>query len=166
MCAPCYVRVRYLAGTPVECKRCARVRLPFSKGLCKSCYQVLRRQPDASLQWSTTHRERISKGSIGLHKGKLSGKWQGGRFLDAGGYVRVVPPEGYKGVVVHDGRYVSEHRIVAERTLGRLLIPGEIVHHINRDRTDNRPENLMVLPSVSAHRRLHVSERKQRDEQR
>lgn len=161
MCSPCYVMQRYLNGTPVACNRCGEVRLPFSKGLCKSCYQVLRKAPDASLQWSEQHRQRISEGSRGVHVREKSGKWKGGRFVDGLGYVRVLPPDGYEGKRIHGGRYVHEHRLVAEQTAGRLLEPGEVVHHLNRDRADNRPENLMILPSVSAHRRLHVAEREQ-----
>lgn len=44
-----------------------------------------------------------------------------------------------------------EHRIVAERILGRPLKPGEVVHHIDRNKRNNNPENLMVFPSQTAH---------------
>lgn len=40
--------------------------------------------------------------------------------------------------------YVIEHRAVAEATIGRFLKPGEVVHHINKIRDDNRPANLVV----------------------
>jgi hypothetical protein len=40
------------------------------------------------------------------------------------------------------GKSVLEHRKVMEEKLGRSLLPGETVHHMNGVRTDNRPENL------------------------
>ena len=48
-----------------------------------------------------------------------------------------------------------EHRVIAEQILGRKLHSGEIVHHINRDKRDNRPENLIIFPSQAEHAKWH-----------
>jgi len=50
-------------------------------------------------------------------------------------------PDGYR--LFFDGpRKVAEHVLVMERLLGRRLRSGELVHHRNGVRGDNRPQNL------------------------
>ncbi|MCC3459783.1 MAG: HNH endonuclease [Oscillatoriales cyanobacterium] len=51
-------------------------------------------------------------------------------------------------------KIVYLHRIIAEQTLGRSLKPGEIVHHMDEDKTNNSPENLVVC-TASVHRQYH-----------
>lgn len=46
------------------------------------------------------------------------------------------------------------HRIVAEQKLGRPLETDEIVHHIDGDKRNNEPSNLMVMTQAE-HARLH-----------
>lgn len=55
--------------------------------------------------------------------------------------------------------YAYEHRLVAEEKLGRQPRPGEIPHHLNGDKTDNRPENLEVVEDTAAHRVHHRTRR-------
>ena len=50
--------------------------------------------------------------------------------------------KGYRITTRSGGTHKLEHRGVMEWLLGRSLLPGENVHHINGVRHDNRPENL------------------------
>jgi len=47
-----------------------------------------------------------------------------------------------------------EHRAVAERMLGRSLVRGEIVHHIDGNKRNNDPSNLQVMTQTE-HVELH-----------
>jgi hypothetical protein len=83
--------------------------------------------------------------------------WRGGRRIE-NGYVQIYMPDYPKA---KPNGYVYEHIYISEQMLGRPLNSfglkderTEVVHHINGIKTDNRPENLLVL-GVNEHHRLH-----------
>jgi len=57
---------------------------------------------------------------------------------------------GYK-VISENGKDIREHRLVIEKILGRKLHPNERVHHLDGDKSNNKPENLMLFPTGSEH---------------
>lgn len=72
---------------------------------------------------------------------------------------RVVSGGGYIFKMVSGHKYKPEHRLIAEKTLGRKLDKNEVVHHINGNKQDNRPENLQVM-TRREHLLLHNELRK------
>ena len=51
---------------------------------------------------------------------------------------------------------VYEHILVAEQKLGRYLTDKECVHHIDRNKKNNTPENLMIFASIADHACFHA----------
>ena len=52
----------------------------------------------------------------------------------------------------YKGKFV--HQVVMETWLGRPLVDGEAVHHIDGDKTNNDIDNLALM-TLSGHARLH-----------
>lgn len=52
--------------------------------------------------------------------------------------------------------YVGVHRLVAEKTIGRYLMPNEVAHHKNEIKTDNRRSNIQVM-TKSQHSTYHLN---------
>lgn len=72
--------------------------------------------------------------------------------------LRKVAANGYAWVRadVMSTDWVPEHRKVMEEKLGRPMVPGESVHHVNGVRDDNRPENLELwLGGIRYGQRAH-----------
>lgn len=80
--------------------------------------------------------------------------WKGGAIIR----------DGYRFIKLPDhpnarsNGYIAEHRLVLSEKIGRPLKPNELSHHINHDKLDNSPDNL-VLVRRAAHSRSHRLER-------
>lgn len=92
-------------------------------------------------------REQMSE----LKVGKNNPKWKGGKIKYHNGWYVLKSDHPF----ATKAGYIRQSRLIMERIIGRYLKPEEVVHHINEDCFDDRPENLMFFPSKPAHTRFH-----------
>lgn len=109
----------------------------------------------ANQKRSESLRRTLAKRYPNGRRGPLASNWRGGR-IERDGYIWLYAPD-HPRAKAQGNQYVQEHILVAEEKLGRPLRPEERVHHNNHDKTDNRPENLIVK-TRGRHVRDHFTE--------
>lgn len=147
-------------GIRPECRDCAR-RWRIIRGItalpeklsaeykrCSKCKKALLK--------TNFRRDKTKKDGYYPSCNDCQRKRTGARKITKGG----LDSAGYK----HAGRE-RLHRKIMENVLGRKLDRKEVVHHLNHDKLDNRPENLAVI-SASAHALLHFKEREEQFRQK
>lgn len=109
--------------------------------------------------WESTNRKR------GRVRGQHARFIRGHNGRARGRARREVMVDGYVGIArtghprTNNRGRVREHLLVAERAMGRPILPPHEVHHVNGDRTDNRPTNLVICEDHAYHCLLHQRQR-------
>jgi len=98
---------------------------------------------------SDEFKKKLSNDRKGKNTGSDNINWKGG-FREGKEYLRVT-----------DGTHY--HRLIMENKLGRKLFSWEHVHHIDENKRNNDPDNLMIVTN-SEHRKMHASTQKRNNE--
>ena len=121
------------------CRECGRVFTPSSGHLsCPACRFRATGYDYCACGLPKQKKSQTCTRCI-VQAGSANRNWRGGRTYHRKGYVLVKTRDHPKAT---ENGYTFEHILVMEALLGRFLVPGETVHHLNGVKDDNRPENL------------------------
>ena len=138
----------------METKICPICEKSFEKYYSKFCsYQCYWQSKKGKIgYWKGKNRSENTKNKI---RKTLTGKfvlekspsWKGGLRKDRG-YIEVKCPN---HPAANKSGYVRQHRIIMEKAIGRCLLYGEKIHHIDGNRSNNHIDNLKLYSSHSEH---------------
>ena len=90
----------------------------------------------------------------GAQPGATNHQYRSGRRVDRDGYVLVTAPTDHpyaRHRTNRTGKLIYEHRLILEQTLGRYLLPEEVVDHVDGLTLHNAPDNLRLFSSNAEH---------------
>lgn len=135
-----------------------RVKKAQDVGIKGHGYVVLRTCSDCKREdWIVYQGIRTPKR---CHRCAAIRNWTPGKSVkNAEGYIKINihPNDFFAHMAVHG--YILEHRLIMAKSIGRCLLPWEIVHHKNGIKHDNRRENLQI-ELVNNHNQITILERK------
>lgn len=143
------------------CSSCERTSL--ARGLCARHYQQAKRdgsldawaklrletcctfigcsEPHEARGFCTKHYQRLRH-----HNDPARGRSPANGSLRSDGYIDIGRTTGGK---------TKQHILIAEQALGHRLPRGAVVHHVDENRSNNAPGNLVICPDRAYHNLIH-----------